>query len=76
MQQLYLSRRNLLTLLSKLDRVAAGDFSACTLVKQDTVHPKYPSSDVMKVTAVEDAEYYGTGQRDAGAVLPIDEPKG
>lgn len=30
-----LSRRNLLTLLSKLDRVAAGEFSACTLIKPD-----------------------------------------
>ena len=66
MQQLYLTRRNLLTLLSKLDCVAAGGGSTKTIVKQDTVHPKYPCSDVIAITAVEDADYYT--DRSAGEI--------
>ena len=73
MQHLFLSRRNLLTLLSKLDRTAAGDRSGCTIVKQDTVHPYYPSTDVIAVTAVEDEDYYT--DRRPGRVHPADEPK-
>ncbi len=64
MIQLYLSRRNLRTLLAKLNRVAAGEQSACTLIKRDTVHPDYPCSDVVKVTAIEDSDYYT--DREAG----------
>jgi hypothetical protein len=71
MQTLYLSRRNLLTLLAKLDRNKAGDHSACTIVKQDTVHPKYPSSDVISVTALEDEDYYY--ERQAGRMHPKEE---
>jgi len=70
MQQVYLTRRNLLTLLSKLDRAAAGDYTARTLIKQDRVHPKYPCSDVIAVTAVEDADYYV--DRAPGEVHPAD----
>jgi len=73
MQKVYLTRRNLLTLLSKLDRVKSGGVSACTLVKQDTVHPKFPCSDTIYVTAVEDSDYYI--DRQPGKVLSIDEPK-
>jgi hypothetical protein len=72
MQQLYLTRRNLLTLLSKLDRVRRGETSACTLVKQDTLHPIYPCSAVTLVTALEDEAYYT--DRPAGPVHALDEP--
>ena len=82
MQRVYLTRRNLTVLLSKLDRNRTANRanesackSACTIVKQDTVHPKYPCSDVIYVTAVEDAEYYGTGDREPGRMLSSDEPK-
>jgi hypothetical protein len=71
MEQVYLSRKNLLTLLSKLDRVKSGDLSACTLIKSDNQHPKY--SQTMKdilVTAVEDEDYYT--DRSAGDVHPLD----
>ena len=72
-QQVFLSRRNLLTLLSKLDRVAAGDTSHCTLIKRDTMHLKYPQTmPEIVITAVEDEEYYST--RDAGIVHPLDTP--
>lgn len=56
---LFLSRRNLLTLLSKLDGVKAGEASKCTLLKKDTLHPKFPQSHkLISVTAVEDEDYY------------------
>ncbi len=58
--QVYLSRRNLLTLLNKLDaNVKVPGTSKCTLIKSDNEHPKYPQSHPeIYVTAVEDAEYY------------------
>jgi len=76
MQTVYLTRRNLLTLLSKLDRNAkyGTEESQRTLLKLDTTHPKYPCSDYIKVTALEDAEYYV--DREAGAIHPLDKPKG
>lgn len=67
----YLTRRNLLTLLSKLDRAKAGEQTACTLVKNDTVHPKYPCSQVTMCVAVEDEDYYT--DRPAGDIHPNDE---
>lgn len=70
----YLSRRNLLTLLSKLDRAASGDETACSIIKSDNTHEKYPQSmDSIMVCAVEDAEYYGTSNRAAGDIHPADE---
>jgi hypothetical protein len=74
MERIYLTRRNLLTLLSKLDRVKLGDESACTLIKQDTTHPNYPCTSVCIVTAVEDAAYYT--DRLPGVVDPKDTPNG
>lgn len=84
MNHLYLSRRNLLTLLSKLDRVKAGESSACTLIKRDYLHKKYPQSpeeititaiedddnQPMVITAIEDEDYYS--DREPGEVHPFD----
>lgn len=71
--QVYLSRRNLLTLLSKLDRKKNGEATYCTIVKNDNEHPKYPCSEPdIAITAVEDDEYYT--YREAGFVLPDDDP--
>ena len=73
-EHVFLSRRNLLTLLSKLDRQAAGEVTMCTLIKHDNQHAKYPQScPTIVVTAVEDAEYYDT--REAGEVHPLDNPE-
>lgn len=70
----YLSRRNLLTLLSKLDRAAAGEETACAIIKSDNAHEKYPQSMAsIMVCAVEDVEYYGTSSRSAGDIHPSDE---
>ena len=71
--EIFLSRRNLLTLLSKLDRHATGDSTERTLIKRDNTHPKYPQSmEFCIVTAVEDDEYYTT--RNSGEVHPKDDP--
>jgi len=69
MKTVYLSRRNLLTLLSKLDRPE----SARTLIKCDTMHPLYPCSSMTKVVAVSDGDYYT--DRSPGPVHELDEPK-
>ncbi len=72
-QLVFLSRRNLLTLLSKLDRKKAGEFTHCQLIKRDNKHPKFAqSADAVIITAIEDDEYYN--ERDAGEVHPLDTP--
>ena len=72
MEKIYLSRRNLKTLLSKLDRQKDGDHTLCTLIKNDSDHPEYSQSmDRAMVTAVEDDEYYT--DRKPGRVHPKDE---
>lgn len=72
--KVYLSRRNLLTLLSKLDRKRLGEQTSCTIVKKDTLHATHPQSHpLVEVMAVEDSEYYA--DREPGAVLPKDLPK-
>ncbi len=76
MNQIYLTRRNLLTLLNKLDRVKeeGQEVSHCTIIKQDNQHSKYPQSmESIRVTAVEDMDYYI--DREAGFVDPRDEPR-
>ena len=73
MQKLFLTRRNLETLLNKLNRVRDGGSSHCTITKMDTTHKKYPCSDVIEVTALENEVYYH--DRMAGDVHPLDEPK-
>ncbi len=72
MRTVYLSRRNLLALLSKLDRAKAGEATTRTILKLDTVHPKYPSSAPTQLIAVEDEDYYT--DRPAGPVDPRDIP--
>ena len=73
METVYLSRRNLLTLLSKLDRAARGDVTSRGIVKSDCVHQKYPQSmPQIIVIAVEDEDYY-TNRR-PGEVHPLDTP--
>ena len=76
MQKVYLTRRNLITLLNKLDRNKLSTRninSHCTIIKQDTVHPKYPCTEVIEVTAVEYEAYYT--DREPGNVFSVDEPK-
>jgi hypothetical protein len=71
MEKIYLSRRNLLTLLSKLDRAGSGERTECTIIKNDPTHSKYPQScDCAAIVAIEDDEYYS--DRAPGRVPPTD----
>lgn len=73
--KVYLSRRNLLTLLSKLDRDAAGEETACTLVKNQSPSAAYRQTmKSIAVIAVQDDEYYGAQNRTATEVHPLDTP--
>ena len=70
--QIYLSRRNLLVLLSKLDRLENGDETACAIIK--TANPSDPycnTIDQVVVTAVADEEFYAN--RQPGVMHPLDE---
>ena len=60
-----------MTLLSKLDRVVAGEVSARAIIKSDSVHPQYPQTmPEIRIQALEDHEYYT--DRDAGPIHPRD----
>ena len=75
MKALYLSKRNLLTLLSKLERLENGEQTACSLVKYRNPVGKYIQSDeAVLIMAVPDNEYYADQQRPAGVVHPSDDP--
>lgn len=72
----YLSRRNLLTLLSKLDRKAEGEVTECTIVKCRQPKDDAPFNQTMKelrVVAIEDDAYYGAQNRHSGEMHPKEE---
>ena len=70
--QIYLSRRNLLTLLSKLDRQAAGDATACAIIKSaNPADPYCNTIDQVTVIAIPDEKFYTN--RQPGAMHPLDE---
>ncbi|WP_407307327.1 hypothetical protein [Acinetobacter sp.] len=72
-EKLYLSRRNLLTLLSKLDRKKVGDETSCTIVKfQNPTDGFVNTMDTISVTAVEDEDLYVN--RTPGVMHPADGP--
>lgn len=75
METIYLSKRNLLTLLSKLERQEAGDTTACTIIKYRQGSTEFlQTMDSVAVTAVSDDTYYAALQRDPGEVHPLDTP--
>ena len=72
--QIYLSRRNLLALLSKLDRQAAGDETACAIVKYANPSDPYCNTiDQVTVIAIPDEKFYTN--RSPGAMHPADEAR-
>jgi hypothetical protein len=72
--KLYLSKRNLLTLLSKLERQEAGDETACGIIKfKNKNDPFVNSMDEILVTAISDEKFYIN--RAPGIMHPLDEPK-
>lgn len=44
MEKIYLSNRDINTLLQKLDSVRDGEHSSCTIVKNDVSHPVFPQT--------------------------------
>ena len=71
---IYLSRRNLLALLSKLDRQEAGDETACAIVKySNPTDPYCNTMDQVTVIAVPDDRFYTN--RLPGIMHPLDEVK-
>jgi hypothetical protein len=74
---IYLSRRNLVALLSKLDRLEAGEVTACTIIKHRNPNvPAYQQTmDTCKVVAVPDEVFYSAQQRPAGAMVEAEEVK-
>jgi hypothetical protein len=70
--QIYLSKRNLLALLSKLDRLENGDETACAIVKYANPSDPYCNTiDQVVVTAVADDQFYAN--RQPGVMHPLDE---
>ena len=75
-EHLFLSRRNLQVLLSKLDRKQAGDQTHCAIIKRQGPSNNFrQTAPVVVVAAVEDDEYYGAQDRPAGDMHPADTPK-
>jgi hypothetical protein len=72
--KIYLSRRNLVALLAKLDAGAAGVETACTIVKYQQPSPAYQQTmNEVAVIAVQDEEYYSAQDRPAGEMHPREE---
>lgn len=77
MQVLYLTRRNLETLLSKLDRKGQGEETKCAIIKyRNDLNPAEFQQSMLEVTivAVEDRDYYI--DRFPGTMLIDDAPPG
>ena len=78
MEYIHLTRRNLQSLINKLDRNRKAEEkglnppSACTLIKYDWLHPVYPNTCQVTIEAIEDEDYYA--DRAPGEVHEEDEP--
>lgn len=74
--KVYLSRRNLLTLLSKLNREESGEETHCMIIKfkQPGQAAYQQTMDELAIIAVPDEEYYPAQNRTPGAVHLADEP--
>jgi hypothetical protein len=62
---LFLSRRNIETLLSKLDDLAAGNPTHCAIIKNDDRHPEFAqsySSVLVAATEIDRAGGYNAGE--------------
>lgn len=74
METIYLSRRNLLALLKKLDAKMGGEDTACTIIKHQSGGDAFKQTvPAIAVVAVEDAEYYEALNRPAGEMHPREE---
>lgn len=72
--RIYLSKRNLLTLLSKLERLEAGEDTKCAIIKNRNVLDPYCNTvDQVAVIAIPDEKFYVN--RNPGPMHPKDEEK-
>jgi hypothetical protein len=72
--RIYLSKRNLLTLLSKLERFEQGQETKCAIIKYaNPLDPYCNTMGEVMVIAIPDEKFYTN--RAAGEVHPLDEPK-
>lgn len=73
METLYLSKRNLQTLLNKLERAEQGEETKCAIIKyRNTNDPVVNTIDSVMVVAVPDDILYNN--RNAGVMHPADDP--
>jgi len=77
METIYLSRRNLETLLSKLDRLENGEDTTCAIIKysQPNIDAFKQTIDSVMIVAVPNDKYYKAQARSPGVVVPEDQPK-
>lgn len=74
--RVYLSERNLRTLLSKIERKKRGEETFCTIEKHQNPCEQFQQTmQKIIVTAVPDDVYYGALNRAPGEMHPLDEPK-
>ena len=72
--RIYLSKRNLLVLLSKLDRFEKGEETKCAIIKNKCVTDPYCNTiEQVAIIAVPDEHFYVN--RQPGAMLPVDEQR-
>ena len=72
--RIYLSKRNLLVLLSKLDRFEKGEETKCAIIKRRCVTDPYCNTlDNVAVIAIPDEQFYVN--RQAGEMHPVDEQR-
>jgi hypothetical protein len=72
MEMLYLSKRNLQTLLNKLERAEKGEATHCTIIKHHNPNDPYINTSSVMVVALPDEVLYAN--RQAGAMHPADDP--
>ena len=72
--RIYLSKRNLLTLLSKLERLEAGEDTKCTIIKnKNPLDPYCNTIDRVAIIAIPDEKFYVN--RNPGPMHPKEEAK-
>lgn len=72
--RIYLSKRNLLVLLSKLDRFEKGEETKCAIIKRKNIRDPYCNTiDEVAVIAIPDDHFYIN--RLAGEMHPVDEQR-
>jgi hypothetical protein len=73
MERIYLSERNLRSLLNKIERFKQGDTTQCTIIKYaNPLDPYCQTVEAIEVVAIPDDRYYTA--RKGGKMHPLDDP--